>query len=223
MNSLTKKKNSPQSSEKPTLYYVHDPMCSWCWGFRKCWAKVQLALEHKVNIVNVVGGLAPDSNIAMPIEMEDAIKQHWRTIQNTVPGTEFNFDFWDKNQARRSTYPACRSVLTVKEIDASKEQEMIAAIQKAYYLNAQNPSDLNTLTDIASEIGISKQLFSEKIQSKSIEYALLEDIQFSRSIGVNSFPSLVLKVNNSLHEIKIDYNDFQRIIEQVELKILEQV
>ncbi|MFT6977114.1 MAG: putative protein-disulfide isomerase, partial [Shewanella psychromarinicola] len=20
-----------------TLYYVHDPMCSWCWGYRPTW------------------------------------------------------------------------------------------------------------------------------------------------------------------------------------------
>jgi len=221
MNSLTSQNKGVQHSPntKPTLYYVHDPMCSWCWGFRNTWLKAQEALEQKVNIVYLVGGLAPDSDDPMPIEMQSAIQQHWRNIQKVIPGTEFNFDFWSTNQARRSTYPACRAVLAVKAIDESKEQPMITAIQKAYYLSAKNPSDIDTLIDIASEIGISKKTFSEKIQSKSIDHLLLEDIHFSRSIGVNSFPSLALKVKNSVHQIKLDYNEFQRIIRQVELKI----
>ena len=29
------------SEEKATLYYVYDPMCSWCWGYKPTWDKVK--------------------------------------------------------------------------------------------------------------------------------------------------------------------------------------
>jgi protein-disulfide isomerase-like protein with CxxC motif len=55
-------------NSQATLYHVHDPMCSWCWGFRKVWDQLRAALPSAVTVVNVVGGLAPDSNQAMPLE-----------------------------------------------------------------------------------------------------------------------------------------------------------
>jgi len=221
MNSLTSQNKGTQQSPntKPTLYYVHDPMCSWCWGFRNTWLKAQAALEQKVNIVYLVGGLAPDSDDPMPIKMQSAIQQHWRSIQKVIPGTEFNFDFWSTNQARRSTYPACRAVLAVKAIDESKEQPMITAIQKAYYLYAQNPSDIDTLAKAASSIGIPEALFLRTIRSDKIENSLQEDMQVARENGVNSYPNLTLKTHHNLVEIKLDYNDYKRIINQLESRI----
>ena len=43
------------------LVYVHDPMCSWCWGYAPSWHKLKAALESKLVVEYKVGGLAPDS------------------------------------------------------------------------------------------------------------------------------------------------------------------
>ncbi len=78
---------------KPILYYIHDPMCSWCWGFRATWTQVQKQLKDQVEIHTVLGGLAPDNNQAMPESMQYSIRNNWQRIQQTVAGTDFNFDF----------------------------------------------------------------------------------------------------------------------------------
>ena len=52
-----------------TLIYVHDPMCSWCWGFEKIRQQLFASLKGQINIRSLVGGLAIDSNEAMPKEM----------------------------------------------------------------------------------------------------------------------------------------------------------
>ena len=93
------------------LYYVHDPMCSWCWGFRPTWQKIQEGLSDDVEVRYLLGGLAPDSQEPMPKSMQLDIASYWGKIQQHISGTEFNFDFWEKCKPRRSTYPACRAVL----------------------------------------------------------------------------------------------------------------
>ncbi len=45
------------TQEKVTLYYVHDPMCAWCWGYKPVWAQIEAALSERVEIVYLVGGL----------------------------------------------------------------------------------------------------------------------------------------------------------------------
>jgi len=48
------------------LYYIHDPMCSWCWAFRPVWGEVQRRLPETVSVTYLLGGLAPDSDAPMP-------------------------------------------------------------------------------------------------------------------------------------------------------------
>ncbi|SQH76486.1 conserved protein of unknown function [Shewanella benthica] len=133
--------------KKPRVYYVYDPMCSWCWGYAPTWNNLRAALkESGINVEYRLGGLAPDSNEPMPDEMKAFLEQTWHKIAAEL-GTEFNFDFWRQCQPRRSTYPACRATLIARE--QGLEQAMLDGIQQAYYLKAMNPSDLTTLISIA--------------------------------------------------------------------------
>ena len=80
-----------------TLIYVHDPMCSWCWGFEPVRKKLFNHLHPSITIKRYVGGLAPDSNEPMPQQMQTMLQNTWRKIEQTIPGTEFNYDFWTLN------------------------------------------------------------------------------------------------------------------------------
>lgn len=188
-------------SETRTLYYVHDPMCSWCWAFVPTWEQIQRELPSDIEVVYLLGGLAPDSDLPMPEQMKLTIAGYWQTIQDRVPGTQFNYDFWTQCQPRRSTYPSCRAVLAAKaqakDSDEAKvlEQAMIKAIQEGYYLNARNPSDFATLIAFAKEIGLDAKRFELELNSESTIEKLNAEIQLSRSIGAQGFPSLILNSN----------------------------
>jgi putative protein-disulfide isomerase len=89
-----------------TLYYIHDPMCSWCYAFDASLTALQKELPDFIRIRKIVGGLAPDTTNPMPVELQQKIQQTWRRIEQTVPNMKFNFDFWMIKTAVRSTYPA---------------------------------------------------------------------------------------------------------------------
>ena len=122
-----------------TLIYVHDPMCSWCWGFEPTRKKFFAAVEDRLPIRRLVGGLAPDSDVPMAEEMRAMLQQTWQRIQQTIPGTEFNFHFWQVCTPRRSTYPANRAVLAARLQGEGYDPAMTHRIQQAYYLEARKP------------------------------------------------------------------------------------
>ena len=190
------------SSPAAILYHVHDPMCSWCWGFRQSWDKLRAALPATISVVNVVGGLAPDSDQAMSIEQQRTIAGYWADVSERT-GADFNFDFWDKCKPRRSTYPACRAVLAASRQDA--EQEMIDAIQHAYYQRAMNPSDSSTLIAIAGELHLDQHRFTDDLTSIEINKELEENFKLRQYLGVRTFPSLVLNSGEDLYSIDVDY------------------
>ena len=205
------------SGERPaTLYHVHDPMCSWCWGYRRVWDQLRGALPDSVKVVNVVGGLAPDTDQPMPLEQQKTIAGYWKKIAEQT-GAKFNFDFWEECQPRRSTYPACRAVVAARKQDA--EQAMIDAIQRAYYLRAMNPSDNSTLITLAGELGLDDKPFAADLVSPEIQAALEQDFALRRRIGVFSFPSLVLAQGEALNPIEVDYQTHQTSLEAIHLSL----
>lgn len=194
------------------LIYVYDPMCSWCWGYRETWLKLQAALGDKLAIEYRVGGLAPDSDEPMPIDMQQFLQQTWLRIEQQL-GTPFNHEFWHTAKPRRSTYPACRAVIVARQHE--KEQEMLYAIQKAYYLNAQNPSDISTLVLLAEQIGLEKSTFIKEIESENIYSLLMAEINQARSLPIQGFPSLVIENKGNYHAIPVNYLDWESTYQQI--------
>lgn len=196
----------------PILYYVYDPMCSWCWGYRTTWQVLQERLQPFVDIQYKVGGLAPDSDAVMPTDMQNFLQQTWHKIAAQL-GTEFNFDFWTQCQPRRSTYPACRAVLIARQYNL--EQAMYLAIQQAYYLNAKNPSNIDTLVSIAAELGLDTVMFEKELTGRDVQQQLVDEIAAVKSLPIQGFPSLVLSINDGLKTIPIDYQHWQTNFETV--------
>lgn len=196
-----------------TLYYVHDPMCSWCWAFRPIWNKILAALPPHISAQRLLGGLAPDSDQPMPEATRRYVQRNWRKILEVVPKTRFNFDFWTRCQPRRSTYPACRAVIAAMKQGLAYEEAMILAIQQAYYLQARNPSDDDTLLALAAEIGLTEKRFAKDLCDPTTQQELLRQIAFSQQIGARSFPSLILEQQGMHHRIEFDYNDASVVLD----------
>lgn len=201
---------------KAQLFYVYDPMCSWCWGYAPTWQKLQKALATHVDIRYGLGGLAPDSDEPMPNDMQTFLQQTWRNIAEQL-GTQFNFDFWQKCQPRRSTYPACRAAIVARAY--GKEQAMLLAIQQAYYLQAKNPSDIATLHGLAIDIGLDGAEFLKQINSENTDILLNDEISNIRRLPISGFPSLVLVTNNRSMAIPIDYKSWQNSYDLILAKI----
>ena len=190
-------------------------MCSWCWAFRPTWLKVLSVLPSHINVSYLLGGLAPDSNLPMPLETQKYVRDNWIKIQKIVPGTKFNYDFWTLNEPRRSTYLSCRAVISAKKQHTNFEVLMIEGIQKAYYLNAQNPSNEDTLIKIAKDIGLNEKLFEEDLEATDVNELLLNQIQITKTMPISGFPSLVLVKEGNLERINIDYLKSNYIINQI--------
>ena len=162
-------------------------MCSWCWAFKPTWDKVKGALLGLVKLDYLLGGLAPDSNQPMPIEIREYVRGNWKRIQEVIPETKFNYDFWT----------SCEP------------------IQKSYYLEAQNPSNENELINIAKELGLNTDKFKMDLKSSQVNEILLDEIKLARSMDINSMPSLALQINGTLKGIDIDYLDANYIVKQI--------
>ena len=198
------------------LFYVHDPMCSWCWGFAPVLKQLLENLPADIRVTRLLGGLAVDSDQPMPVELQQTIEATWHHIQKHIPGTQFNFYFWTRCAPRRSTWPACRAVIAARMQGDEFDVRMTRVIQLAYYTRARNPSDDSTLIELAGKLGLDSQVFSEALESNEVQQQLLAEIDWSRKLKVSAFPSLVLKTGTSVWPIAVDYNDCTSMLEMID-------
>lgn len=183
-------------------------MCSWCWGFAPVLEDVSQHLPPEVTLRYVMGGLAPDSDEPMPEETRTYVQGAWNQVSATT-GAEFNRAFWEKCNPRRSTYPACRAALAAGL--QGKLPEMFAALQRAYYLQARNPSDTSTHLELAAELGLDPDRFAHDLTSTQVKDLLQEDFACRRRLGVHEFPSLILENDGALHSIVRGWADLDTV------------
>ena len=197
------------------LYYIHDPMCSWCYAFSETWLLLQNNLSSEVDVVHLLGGLAPDTMAPMPLTVQQNIQQAWKRIEQTVPGIQFNWEFWSRNQPIRSTYPACRAVIAATRQNQEAGLRMIRAVQDGYYQKAKNPALLEVLVECAEAIGLDTNTFKIDLESIDVENELQRQIQLSRSMDVYSYPSLRLVHRESIYSIAIDYRNYRSMLDEI--------
>lgn len=200
---------------RPILYYVHDPMCSWCWGFTQSFADLVKQLPKNIQVKRLLGGLAKDTDATMPIGMQNIIKSSWSRIEDTIPGVKFNFDFWTNNIPRRSTYPACRAVIAARIQGDEHDIEMTKVIQSAYYQQARNPSDNEVLIELASALNLNIDIFKMDLISDNTQENLMKEIDFARELFAESYPNLVLKIKDETYSIPIDYVDSNAMLKNI--------
>lgn len=199
------------------LYYVLDPMCSWCYAFAPELLSLRTSLQAQhpgLEISLVMGGLAPDSDVPMDPETQEFIQQSWQRIR-VATGVRFNFDFWTECEPRRSTYPACRAVIAAEALEPGSGWYMLDAIQQAYYREAKNPSDLETLDSLGATI-LPDSPFAKELRSPRTEQALQENLGWCQERGVRGFPSLLWEEAGKTIMVMHGYMQAEQILPRVQ-------
>ena len=114
------------------LIYVMDPMCSWCWGFAPVAAAlIAQAAEAGVSTRLVPGGLRTGGS-ALDGSTRKYILEHWQAVAEAT-GQPFRFDGAMPDGFVYDTKPACRALVTARELDAERVWPLLGLIQRAFY------------------------------------------------------------------------------------------
>lgn len=189
------------------LVYIADPMCAWCYGFGPVLATLRAELSRDVGFELALGGLAPDTDEPMPQQIRAYVQAAWKAVEART-GLAFERAFWERCEPRRSTYPACRAVVAARAQDAALGEALFAAIQRAYYREARNPSLDETLLALAEELAASKgdaatgrdspppldlDRFRTDFSEGRAQELLTRDLARRDTFGPVGFPSLALE------------------------------
>ena len=174
------------------LIFVVDPMCSWCWGFAPVMETLLKTRSDNYHFSLVLGGLRTKGEMLWNETSKNYLKSHWKEVSQKS-GQPFSYSLFEKDQFEYDTYPACKAVVTVRELfGMNKAFEYLHVLQKAFYVQTQDITNLDVLTDLLKDLGLESVSFKKFFESERAQLLMEHDFAKARSMGANAFPSVVM-------------------------------
>lgn len=199
---------------KPTLLYIADPMCSWCYGFVPELNKVLENLEDKIQLKLVMGGLRP-YNTEIISEMKDFLQEHWQHVHE-ASDQEFNFEILDSDELIYDTEPPSRATVVIRNMQPESEYSFFKDAQSAFYAENKNLGKAESYFAILDKYDIDKTRFKDLLNTEEMKTQVKDDFFLAQQLGIRGFPALLVHMNEQFFMISNGYEKAEVLIDRLE-------
>lgn len=199
--------NGPGECE---VFYVADPMCSWCWGFTPTLRAMSESLRERAQLTVIMGGLRPLTRTPMDEAQKAEIEHHWQSVAERS-GQSFDHDFFQRDGFVYDTEPACRAVCVVRAIARPLVLDYFEAVQRAFYAENRDVTDAGVLREIARKTGVDHVAFEERFADVASAYETAGDFHAARQLGVTGYPTVILRKDKDYALLTAGYQDWETL------------
>lgn len=197
------------------LWYVADPMCSWCWGFAPTIAAIRQRYTGRLTIELMLGGLRPGTKLPIASQQRQDILGHWHNVQR-MTGQPFQFEGAMPEGFIYDTEPASRGVVTVSTMAPHLTFPFFSAIQQAFYVNQMDVTKSENLLQLAIGLKIDPEQFLQVFMSETIKQQTQMNFSHARQWGIDGFPSLVIQDNADYRLLVSGYCPAEKLYPQID-------
>lgn len=194
---------------KDKLMYFGDPMCSWCYGIANHIDQMKDEFGD-FDFELIMGGLRPGGGDEWTEDYRNMLKTHWSHV-NEASGQPFDYSFFDREDFNYDTEPAARAVRVVRDIAPEKEWAYYKEVQKAFYAQNQDVTNVEALKNVCSELGIDTAQFEALFNSEGYKRLVYQDFIRSQQLGVRGFPCIVLKKGEEYYAVSQGYSTYENM------------
>lgn len=202
------------------ITYFGDPMCSWCYGFSDVIQEIRARYQDRAKVTLVMGGLRPDGTHIVDDRYRNFLKGHWQEISERT-GQPFDLSILDNTGWIYDTEKACRAVVVMRRLRPDVEWEYFAAAQRGFYYQNHDPNNPGSFASIAETFGVDRAVFLEAYREPENIEATQADFRRARSVGVNSFPTVLLQDRRGLAALTVGYRPLSALIAPLESWLTE--
>ncbi|UOE37553.1 DsbA family protein [Chryseobacterium oryzae] len=213
--------------QKPTLIYVFDGLCSYCYGFDTQLFIIRDELKAEVDLKIISGGMNIGKDTPRIKEKlgETFRKDYQQVVQITGANISENYlagTVDSENYIVNSEIPA-RAFSTFKSLPEMKDKHLdfVFAMHQNLYVNGLNPNEDELYKKTALAFGLNADEFLVKMKSpEALEWAY-QDFDLAKQIGSDLFPQLYLQQDNQTERVLRVYAKAPLAIRKIREKIEE--
>jgi putative protein-disulfide isomerase len=210
--------NLSLAQEQPTIIYIGDPMCSWCYGFAPELSKTIDHFDNKANLRLVMGGLRPYNDEHIDT-MKDFLTDHWKHVHE-ASGQYFDYGILDDPDFIYDTEPPSRAVLVVRHMKPEVEMNFFKDVQEMFYAKNQHTDRAENYYPLLDKYELDRAVFVKSFNSDEMKSLIKQDFSSASEMNIRGFPSMVLFQDGKYTLLSNGYSKSEVLIEKIE-KLIE--
>jgi len=204
----------------PSLIYIADPMCAWCYGFGpELYALLAGLKDIKLDIV--VGGLRPYERSTIDEETRNTLAPQWEKVRE-VSGLPLSDAPLRRDDFVFDTEPACRAISAAHSLAPESRLAMLHALQHVFFSDGLDITRSDVLAQVGSAVlkefgnDVDATEFFGKLNEAETIDATATDFQQTRQWGISGFPTLVLERDGRLDLITSGFMRTQEMVDRMQ-------
>ena len=198
---------------KPTLIYVYDPLCGWCYGSHPVMEKLRDRFNNRISIDVKVGGLAVGDRAQTISEGFSYIKDGLQQVEKST-GIKFGRNF--KLLAEEGSYmydslPPCRAQKTMNEIAPDQALSFAGTLQNAIFRDGKNLNEWSTYDELISDYNVDPDEFKTYFERDELKNELIDEFTWCQNHGANGFPTLLIQIEDEISIITRGYRPYDTV------------
>jgi putative protein-disulfide isomerase len=182
----------------PTIYYIYDAYCGWCYGFSKQIVAFYEANKNKANFIVLSGNMIPKENEHEVGKTAAYILNAYKNVEETT-GVKFGDDYlWhiknpDLSDWVISSEKSALALTSFLHFLPHKGIEIAADIQHALFAEGRDLCDNEAYRYILDKYEINHDAFYELLKSEKVKEDTYYNFELVQHLGIGSFPTLLLQ------------------------------
>lgn len=198
---------------KPTLIYVYDPLCGWCFGFHPVIQKLDVRFKDKLSISVIPGGLAINDNAQTIGEGYSYISGALKQIEKATD-VQFGENF--KLLAEEGSYlydsmPSCKAQNIVNKLAPGLALDFAGKLQHALFVDGKNLNQKETFIELLKNTSISSNAFTELYEKEETTTETSELFDWCRRVDAAAFPTLLIEINGETGLMSKGYRPYDTL------------
>jgi putative protein-disulfide isomerase len=198
---------------KPTLIYVYDPLCGWCYGFHPVMEKLQNRFADRMSVEVKVGGLAVGDSAQTISEGFSYIKDGLQQVEKST-GIKFGRNF--KLLAEEGSYmydslPPCRAQKTMNELVPDQALTFAGTLLNALFRDGKNMNEWSTYAELIDDYNIDPDEFKTRFDRDELKNDLIDEFTWCQNHGATGFPTLLIKIEGEISIMTRGYRPFDTV------------
>ncbi|RAU82031.1 DsbA family protein [Pontibacter arcticus] len=211
-----------KTPDNPTLLYITNPMCGWCYGFTPVIRRMRALWQGRLTVKVLMGPLQAYATEPLTPDAKDKLAVSWHRVQDRT-SVPFDYRFFTRRGFVYNTEPACRALLCVRLLRPKLTLEVLRAMHSAFFADLKDLRNPAVLAELVRPFGISENLFMTLFESEEIIQQMEEEFNYVESIGADNFPSVFLQTTHGMAYLTKGYTDLneleQRMLRELEMKV----
>ncbi len=207
-------------SEQHVLWYVADPMCSWCWGFSPVISAIEEAYKNQLQISLILGGLRPGTIDSVTERFRNDILRHWREVHERT-AQPFKFDGAMPDGFVYDTELPSRAVVTIGEVDAATMLPYFKSVQRAFYAEGEDVTRPEILATLAQRHNVDPEKFLADFHTEDMKQKTQSHFFQAQQAGITGFPTVVMQGRGGIDLLTAGYQPFENLQPKIEAWLAE--